>query len=522
MSERDPLAPVIEGFDCSGITDPYSLRCEPFYVDGENGGTLLDGSTVHDILASKTRFSWRLNVMTPAQYADLMAATEGGEVLDTVSAYVYDATIDAVRLAKFHVVRPVCRTVRNMGQTWAIPQSELVLEEAAPIATFRVAPPAKTVYDVGEALDLSGAYVWEINPDGERNDITDWCAFDPPAGTALDTPGSVAVSVTIDGAHIGAFAVRVVAASYYLTPPTKRDYKQGEYLDLTGVRVTRATADGQEIVTSQCSFDPPNGTTLSNPGSATVSVSRGSLHVGAFSVRVIAPPSYAVTPPAKTNYETGDRLDLTGLRVMRHYDGNSEDITSHCTIYPPALNDPQTYTVSIIFNRVYIGSFSVVVTGEALIVKTDWWTLYRKGLLHIYCVGDMPNYNYSQGAPPWATHWADITSVTISDSVTSIGSDAFGVKYNKLASVTIGNSVTSIGVEAFRECDSLTNITIPDSVTSIGSSAFRSCSALADVYYGGTEAQWDAITIGPYNDPLLNATIHYNSTGPDETQGGGE
>ena len=42
-----------------------------------------------------------------------------------------------------------------------------------------------------------------------------------------------------------------------------------------------------------------------------------------------------------------------------------------------------------------------------------------------------------------------------------------------LTSVTIGNSVTSIGDNAFNYCTSLTSITIPNSVTSIGDCAFE-------------------------------------------------
>ena len=41
-----------------------------------------------------------------------------------------------------------------------------------------------------------------------------------------------------------------------------------------------------------------------------------------------------------------------------------------------------------------------------------------------------------------------------------------------LTSVTIPNSVTSIGSNAFYGCTSLTSVTIPNSVTSIGESAF--------------------------------------------------
>ena len=70
-----------------------------------------------------------------------------------------------------------------------------------------------------------------------------------------------------------------------------------------------------------------------------------------------------------------------------------------------------------------------------------------------------------------------IASVTISDSVTSIGSSAF-YGCTSLTSVTIPDSVTSIGEYAFAYCDSLTSVTIPDSVTSIGSYAFRGCSSL--------------------------------------------
>jgi hypothetical protein len=74
-------------------------------------------------------------------------------------------------------------------------------------------------------------------------------------------------------------------------------------------------------------------------------------------------------------------------------------------------------------------------------------------------------------------------SITIPNSVTSIGNDAF--QYRDLTSVTIGNSVTSIGNRAFEGCIRLTSITIPNSVTSIGNRAFESCNSLNSVTLGG-------------------------------------
>jgi hypothetical protein len=51
-------------------------------------------------------------------------------------------------------------------------------------------------------------------------------------------------------------------------------------------------------------------------------------------------------------------------------------------------------------------------------------------------------------------------------------------------------------------------------VTSIGDLAFRYCDSLKNIYYSGTESDWNKISIGSYNIYLTNATIHYNSTGP--------
>lgn len=100
------------------------------------------------------------------------------------------------------------------------------------------------------------------------------------------------------------------------------------------------------------------------------------------------------------------------------------------------------------------------------------------------------SYEYFyEGGRPWDVYKYDIEKVVVSDGI------------------------TYIGYCNFRFFPNLKEVVIPASVTQIGGLAFRTDEKLTDVYFTGTEEQWNSIVIGKENEPLLNATIHYNYVG---------
>jgi hypothetical protein len=93
-----------------------------------------------------------------------------------------------------------------------------------------------------------------------------------------------------------------------------------------------------------------------------------------------------------------------------------------------------------------------------------------------------------------------LTELTIPNSVTEIGTYTFSGCTGLTGTLTIGNSVTSIGSNAFSGCTGLTELTIPNSVTSIGGYAFSDCTGLTALTIGDsvTEVGSSATSIGDY------------------------
>ena len=494
MNNRDPTAPIIQGFDCSGLVNRYSFQCEPFYAEGDNGGTLLDGSTVHDILAAKVRLSWTMNSLSSAQYAALTNALNSGESLDTVNAVFFDPSRNAVRLAKCHVTRPQFQFAFDAGRMMSFAGPVLTLEESAPIDfRFAIAPPTKTSYGLGDPLSLSGFAVTAYDKNNRPSDITAQCDTVPANGESLSRAGNVPVPVRYFGFDIGQFMLSVYPARTVAYGDWWTLYADG-LLDIFCVgdmpqRGEAPWASYREQITRAVLRDR---VTL---------ISRGAF-AGCAALESVAIPD-SVTYIAKNAFAAC--AALKSVIIPGSVEAIEEGAFSDCAALESAIISDGVETIR---GRAFANCAAL----ESVTIPQSVGTMGASVFVGCSALRSMTILTY---AALWSfSRLANITALTFGGGITEIGGMEGPINHPTLTSVTMLDSVTVIGEYAFGGCSALTSVTIPASVVRIGEASFLDCARLRNAYYAGSAAQWAALEIASGNAPLANATIHYNSAGP--------
>ena len=225
-------------------------------------------------------------------------------------------------------------------------------------------------------------------------------------------------------------------------------------------------------------------------------------------------------------YENNDKTDVGTYEVVAKFTGDSNNYEAIADMTATLTIKEAKETEGLIFEKInndteysvvgYEGSESDVVimaTHEGLPVTTIRYRAFYDctGLTSITIpdsVTSIGDYAFS--------YCSGLTSITIPDGVTSIGDYAFSY-CSGLTSITIPNSVTSIGRSVFYNCSGLTSITIPDSVTSIGSYAFYGCSGLTSITIPdsvtsiGSSAFWGCSGLTSITIPDSVTSIEHNT-----------
>lgn len=108
----------------------------------------------------------------------------------------------------------------------------------------------------------------------------------------------------------------------------------------------------------------------------------------------------------------------------------------------------------------------------------------------------------------------ELKKVTFNGSVWTIPSLGFA-NCTSLESICLPKNLRVIEGSGFEGCYNLKSIVMPRTVKTIGQGAFSMCNQLTEIYYEGSEEDWDKIVISKENDTLTRlkdwGQIHFNS-----------
>ena len=301
------------------------------------------------------------------------------------------------------------------------------------------APPSKTTYFAGEALDLTGLVVTATYNDGSSQAVTGY-STSPAEGAALNIVGQQSVTVSYEGITTS-FTVTVnaivIESITVTTPPSKTTYFAGEALDLAGLVVTATYNNGSSQAVTGYSTSLDEGAALNIVGQQSVTVSyEGKSAEFTVTVNEVVIESIAVTtPPLKTMYFAGERLDLAGLVITATYNnGNSQAVTDYGTLPAAgaALNNVGQQSVTVSYEGMTaeftVTVNEVVVTSIAVTAPPSKSTYFAGEALDL--AGLVITATYNDGSSQAVTGYS--TSPAAGAALNSVGQQSVTVSYEGL------------------------------------------------------------------------------------------
>lgn len=228
-------------------------------------------------------------------------------------------------------------------------------------------------------------------------------------------------------------------------------------------------------------------------------------------------PAYVYTRiPVKNVYYTGTIEDWCNIKFATEYSnasGTTPPGPQFTNLYidgelletlvipdgTTAISAYQFYGVSCIKTIVLPKSVTSIGTNA-------FYGVYPKKVIYNGTIKDWCNISFSGGFYTWE----DRIEANPVKSSTELYIDG-----KLITDLEIPSGTTTIKWMTFYNNDKIKNIYVPKTVQTVQSYAFYSCNNLTDVYYEGSQTEWNSISKGQYIDSLLNANIHYNSS-PDD------
>ena len=209
--------------------------------------------------------------------------------------------------------------------------------------------------------------------------------------------------------------------------------------------------------------------------------------------------------PTGKEYEIGARAfkgmkDLTEITIPEGVTAIGHEAFRDCTgLASVTLPD----SVRVISDKAFLNcNFTSFDMGDGVVSIGEWAFRGCGSLVTIH----MSEKLESIGKEAFSSCYK--VDLTIPDTVREIGDGAFSGCF-ALTKAVIPEGINVIGRDVFNNCKSLVSVVIPVSVVEI-QDAFYACRELKTVYYKGTQADWERITLDYNNGLFDDVRIVYN------------